>query len=373
MLNQAGAKKMRAYLIYMLALIVLLSALPARAQDDPTIARQLDVFVIERTDSPTSTIYFLDALSGLSTVINVENGHRFTLVGNYVLFEKAFSGAIMRANPDGTLAPHSFIRSAVDTASVDWVISPDKSAIAWVTVSDAGVSEAFTAWANGDDFRQLPITSPSPPQTLYPIALNNARTRFYFDVGQAPGNFPYPVYYAVELYNIPDERFVELPDEPNCPCGATFSADGRIFARLEATHPDEAGGGPFAVRIWDLPTNASFFIPAPTLDYRYAGDLLLNEFSTLAVYSVAAGVSAEANTRPEEYSLVLVDLNLQEQVLLREPGETHFRPVAFLDNDEQLLLVDAEGSGTYKLNLRTGELIQVSEMTYLGTIITAVG
>jgi hypothetical protein len=345
-----------------LLIVLLMMFAPARPLQAQS-ARQIDVFVSTDPETGTSHIYFLDALSGLSTVVNVENGHRFTLLGSYVMYEKTVTGAIMRANFDGTQEPHPFIRRAVDTQSVEWVVSPDRQAVAWVQINTAGISEAYAARADGRDLRQLPISTPDAPLVLAPLMLTNNMAQFFYDAAHTLGTL-YTAYSYVVMYNIAQEQFYTLPDEPNCPCGAAVAADGRIFARLEATR---SGNGPFALHIWDLPTGADTYVPAPDdLPYRLAGDLLLNAKGTLAVYSIAAGVGSEENQLPESYGLVLVDLVAQQQTLILQSGPDRYRPLAFIDEDSALMVTGA--GGTDKLDLTSREIRRVSGAVYLGTI-----
>jgi hypothetical protein len=352
-------------------LLVLLAVVVSAAQPGPAraqVAGQLDVFVGFNAETGTSRIYFLDALSGLSTVVNVENGQHFTLVGNYVLYEKLYTGAIMRANFDGTQEPHPFIRRGIDTQQIEWVVSPDRQALAWVQTSTAGISEAYVARADGSDLRQLPISTPDASLTLAPLMLTDNMSQFFYDAAHTPDAL-FPVYEHVALYSIAQEQFYPLPSEPNCPCGAAVSADGRIFARLEASRD---ASGPFALHLWDLPTGAATYVPAPAdLPYRLAGDLLLNDKGTQAVYGVAAGVGSAENNLPESYGLVLVDLVTQQQSLILQSGPERYLPQQFIDDDGALLLTST--SGTYKFDLTTRELRHVSDAVYLGTITLLAG
>lgn len=351
-------------LLFSLLLLIVVVASPAGARAQS--AGQLDVFVESAPDSDTSRVYFLDALSGLSTVITVEGGHRFTLAGDYVLYEKLYTGAIMRANFDGTQEPHPFIRRTLDTQAIDWVVSPDRQTLAWVQTSVAGVSEAFIARADGSDLRQLPISTPGAPLVLVPVTLTDNMAQFFYDAAHTPmESAAYTVYEHMALYNVEQEQFYALPDEPNCPCGAAVSADGRIFARLEGTR---GGNGPFALHLWDLPTGADTYVPAPDLPYRLAGDLVLNKNGTLAVYGVAAGVGSEENALPESYGLVLVNLFEQQQTLVLQSGPTRYWPLAFIDNSTALLLTSLDEGGTYKLDLESQDIRRVSDAVYLGTI-----
>jgi hypothetical protein len=350
----------------LLALLLALFAAALPAHTHAQSVGQLDVFVESDPETGASHIFFLDALSGLSTVINVENGHRFTLVGDYVLYEKRVTGAIMRANFDGTQKPHPFIRRGVNTQAVDWVLSPDGQAVAWVQTYTTGRSEAYVARADGRDLQPLMISPPDAPLVLAPLMLTNDLTQFFYDAAHTPApDTPYAVYEHVILYNTAQEQFYTLPDEPNCPCSAAVTADGRIFARLEAIRD---GSGPFALHIWDLPTGADTYIPAPDLPYRLAGDLLLNQKGTLAVYSAATGVGTEENLLAESYALVLVDLVARQQTLILPSGPARYRPLAFIDADSVLLLTRLDENGTYKLDLASRELRRVSDAVYLGTI-----
>lgn len=348
------------------AAVMVLSVWPASVRAQDGSAAQADVFVGVDPDTGEASVYFVDALSGLSTVVAAPSGSRFTLVGDYVLYEKQQSGAIMRARSDGILEPHPFIRRGVDVVSVAWVTSPDRQSIAWVTVSASGASAAYVARADGSELRQIPITTPTAPLTLAPVALWDDLGRFVYDAAHAPesSGSPFVVYDHLVAYDIPTATFVDLPQEPNCPCGAAFSADGRIFARLEAAE----GRGPFALHVWDLPTGADIVIPAPDLPYRLAGDLILNDVGTLAAYGVAAQVEAEDGALVEQYALALVDIVAQQQYAVLSPGPARYRPLAFIDGDDALLLVGVSEGRTYKLSLTTGELRPVADKLYLGRI-----
>ncbi len=346
--------------------LLLLPAL-AHAQDGTTTTR-VDVFLEQNLQTGQGRLFFMDALSGLSTVVNVETGRDFALVGDYVIYEKERTGAIMRARADGMLEPHPFIRRGVTTQTVTWTAAPDQSAIAWVEVDTSGVSSAFVARPDGSDLRQLPIDSPAPGLTLAPLALTNGMTELFYDEAQPdplPFETPFRVYSHLSEYQIEREVFIPLSDEPNCLCGAAVSADGRIFARLEGAN----GQGPFVLHLWDLPTGADIQIRAPDFNYRLGGDLLLNATGTLAAYTMVTGLGPEAGQVPVQYALVLVDTVARTQTLVLNPGPERYRPAAFIDDDAGLLLIAAEGSGTYKLDLTNGAFKQVSTKTYLGTLL----
>jgi hypothetical protein len=320
----------------------------------------MDVFVGDDLETGLTRLYFLDALSGLSTVVTVEGGRHFAVVGDYVIYEKERTGAIMRANARGTLEPHPFIRRSAGTEQIRWAASPDGSAIAWVEVSAEGVSSLFAAQADGSGLRQLPISTPGSGQMLLPLALSNGMTQLIYDAAhplESPPGALFEVYGHVALYHIADERFFTLEGEPACPCAAAGTPDGRALARLEAL----GGRGPFALRVWDVPAGAHVLVPAPNLSYRLAGDLIVNDAGTLAAYSAAISAGPP-------YALIVADVAARRQRLAQSSEATRYRPLAFMGGDSILLLTDADAGGTFKLDLTTGELLSVSDKRYLGAI-----
>jgi hypothetical protein len=333
--------------------------IPAHAQ-----TTQIDVYVQFDPQTGASEIYFMDILSGLSAVATVYRGTDFTLLGQYVLFEDPFTKAIMRANVDGSVERHPFIqRESDDIRSIQWVVSPDRQSVAWVTVNNAGQSSVFVAAADGGDLRQLPIESPEAGLMIEPVALSNGRTVFLYDSEHPITPLfisPFPVYTHINRYNITQELFEPLGGEPNCPCGASLAEEGRIFVRLEALQ----GEGPFDLRVWDLPSGGDFSIAAPTLTHRRAGNLILNPVGTLAAYSTAMEPSVEGET-VNEYALVVVDVVMQRQTIAVPPGPDLYTPIAFIDDDSALML--ASPNGTYKLTLADNSLQQVATATYLGS------
>lgn len=331
----------------------------AHAQDGSPV----DVFVGQDAATGEPRIYFVDALTGLSTVVHADNGQNFTLVGDYVMYDKRQSGAVMRARPDGTLEPHPFVRRAVGIQLVQWVAAPDRASLAWVTVDEAGVARTFVARADGSQQRQVPISTPRPPLTLAPVALNNAMTRLYYDAAHplAGTGSPFATASHLVAFDLTDDRFIELAGEPACPCPVAVAADGRTFARLVAAD----GVGPFVLSIRSPASDAQINVPAPGLPYSLAGDLVLNGTGRFAVYSVASGPDGE----PVQYALVLADIVAGQQYLLTAPEPERYRPLAFIDDDAALLLVSVSAPGTFKLDLTSREFSRVSDDTYLGTIL----
>ena len=238
--------------------------------------------------------------------------------------------------------------------------------MAWVRVNAMGQSEAYVAWADGSDLRQLPLSA-EDTRALYPLALSEGRRLFFYDTAYPlvpPENMPFAPLTHLAEYDIEGEMLFPLPAEPNCACPAAVTADGRIFARLEAPQ----GQGPFALHEWDLLTGADIQVPPPALPQRQAGDLLLNATGTLAAYNAASGLGVEAGLIPEQYALVLVDVAAGQQRVLLQADAARYIPQGFIDEDAALLLTSPTQGGTYKLDLESGTLQRVSDKIFLGVI-----
>ncbi|GAB4412624.1 MAG: hypothetical protein Kow00106_07330 [Anaerolineae bacterium] len=351
----------RAATLALIALIALGGVIVPTAGARQGVITRLDVFVGVDPASSMTQLYFLDALSGLSTVVNVESGRAFALLGDYVLYEKERTGAIMRANANGTLQPHPFIQRGVDIAQVRWAVSPDGAGVAWVEVSTQGVSSLYVARADGSDLRQLPVSTPATGQMLLPVALTNGMTRLVYDAAhplEPTEGALFEVYHHVSTFNLADEQFGPLTGEPLCPCGAAVSPDGRLVARLEGS----GGRGPFALHLWEVSANTEIVVPPPTLPYRLAGDLILNERGTLAAYGAATEDGAP-------YAVIVADVVARRQRLALSSDTVRYVPLAFVDDDTALMLTDASAGGTFKFDLTTGNLLRVSDKRYLGAIV----
>lgn len=310
---------MRRWLILLVMLSLCLR--PAHAQEN-TI--RVDVFLELDPTTGGARIYFVDALTGLSTLASVDQGRNFTLVGDYVLYEKPENGVIMRATLNGLLEPHPFIHRSVGVQALSWTVSPDHQSIAWTVTTADGSSTAYAAWADGHDLRQLPIESPQPPLQLYPLALSNSMSHFFYDTAHTPNpSAPYAIFEHVREYSLVDEAFVDIPQEPTCPCSAAVAPGGRILGRLEAS----LGQGPFILHVWDLPTGADITIPPPNFSFQTGGDLILNDNGTLAAYSLSEGVGSD--TAPEQYALVLADVVAGQQIVALPPRRSALSAYSF--------------------------------------------
>jgi hypothetical protein len=251
----------------------------------------------------------------------------------------------------------------VGIAQVRWAAAPDGAAVAWVEVNEQGVSSLYVARADGSERRQLPISTPAAGQMLWPVALANGMTRLVYDAAhplEPNAGALFEVYHHVSTFSLADDQFGPLTGEPLCPCGAAVSPDGRLVARLEGAE----GRGPFALHLWDVSANTEIVVPPPTLPYRLAGDLILNQGGTLAAYSAAT-----ENGAP--YALIVADVVTRRQRLALSSDTVRYVPLAFVDDDTALMLTDASAGGTFKFDLTTGNLLRVSDKRYLGAIVVS--
>lgn len=354
------SSRSRAWIGVALALVLVSGA--AGAQEPlPGLA---DVFLAPDDPPGGATIYFVDALTGLSTVVSVADGTDFTLSGDAVIYRKTLSGAIMRVRASGAIEPHPFLRWSPDLASLNWVVSPDGDAIAWVEQGIDGSTHSYLALADGSDRRELPLPAPPAGTRLVPVALADKLALFVYDAAaplEPAAGTPYTVVHAPRVYDPLGEAFIPFDDALPCPCATGISANGRWIARLQAP----GGSGPFALNLSDSGSGAAVRLQPPALDFRLAGDVVVSATGTLAAYSVASGTGESG---PVQYGVVLADARARQQWLVVSSGAVRMRPIRFTDQDAALLLADAAQGGTHKLELATGQLTRVSHRTYLGTV-----
>jgi hypothetical protein len=287
-------RKLRAALLALIVLLALVA--PALAQE--AVAPWVDVFLAQDPVTGAAQLYFVDALTGLSTIAHIESGTDFTLVGDAVLYRKTQNGAVMRIRSSGAVEPHPFIHHTPDLRATRWVVSPDRRSIAWVQIAADGTTRATVAHVDGSSPRDVPIEAPAPPLEIAPVALTDGMTRFYFDVAhtaEAGATGPYRTYAEIHEYNLASGTLRPLPGEPVCDCGAAVTPGGTVFARLQGTQ----GAGPFTVRVWDLRSEVGYAVPAPGLPYPFAGDLVLNAAGTLAAYSITSSPPAAEDDPPQ--------------------------------------------------------------------------
>ena len=344
------------------------------AQTAPTDS--YDVFLNRSAASGSDTLYFVSARTGLSTVVTVDsavNVSDYALLGGGVVFRDK-TGTANEAYPDGHTAPLDFVGAPPAGGSLRWAVSANHAWIAWVmshTESGSLLSDLYVAQADGSSKQLALHSSSSKALGLRPLAVTNdgSVVSYARQADSATAGSTYPIAPDVYQVTISSGQPTQLPGEPRCPCSAAFSADGRLFFRLEST----AHG--FAAHFLDLTgssigsssgnTDVRLDPPAPIGGFStvQAGDALLSDKGNLAVYSVASGAFG---AKGAQYALILADFTQRQQRLILPPRVDRLHPVALTANT--LLLVEADKDGTYKLWLPDGTLTQVSADTYLGTL-----
>ncbi len=320
----------------------------------------------------TSRLFFVDSVTGEVLTVDV-HGQRYTVVGEYVLYQDPDTGALLRAWPDGRTEPHPFIQPAPETERIDWVVSPDRAWIAWTLTNQAEGGQLATvttlARADGTEPRIILTDGPDAFWRVLPLALTDERV-FFFDrqpQGVA-GFFFYPQY--ASLYRLDAGTGATqpelLPFEPNCFCGAGLSADGQFFYRLERV--DEAGG--YDARVWDLAAGVDIFASSISPPYRLAGAVLVAPDGRRAVYSLANNLTIDsADSGRERFMLALIDAEQRVQrPLLSSPSLVPLLPLAWTEDGQGVLLYNPRQDGTWKLILETGEVRQVAGATWVGLI-----
>jgi hypothetical protein len=363
------------YVVMLVGLLAMAAAhLPGvRAQGDPT--GPLEVYVMNTPPDGQpglSRVFFSDTLTGDVSSADVR-GQRFTLIGGYVLYEDPDTKTLYRLWPDGRVEQHPFIQPAPETTQIDWVISPDRSWIAWMLtnqVSDGQLQSVTTlAHADGTEPKIILTDGPDAFVRAVPIALTDDGL-FFFDrqpMGVS-GLFFYPLYASIYRLDTHGEVMSPelLPFEPNCFCGAGLSPDGAYFARLEQV---SAEGG-FDLRVWDLAARVDQYAPTLTPSYQAAGAVLVSPDGRWVVFSLANNLSIDsAGSGRERFMLALVDVEAGEmRRALSNEVLAPLLPVAWTDGERGVLLTNPRADGTWKLDLESGEVRQVAAGTLLGTL-----
>ncbi len=353
----SGMKRLLSLVILTLVLVA-----PVRAQ----FANSFDVFLNSSLSKGQPGLYFVDARTGLSTVV-VTNGTRHTLIEDGVLFQENDTHAIKVAYPDGRIALHTAMQPPSPDAALNWVTSADHRRIAWSVsqrTSTSLLSDLYVAMSDGSDKKLALHTSSTKNVDTIPLAItDDGATVFYSRQVSEQKNYQlFPVAGDVFKLDVASGQAAQLP--AGCACAVGFSPDGRRFARLEPS-ADQKG---FGVRIWDLSIKGDIQIQPSGIAHTQAGYLILSRDGSVAMYTSARGIAPAKGVPPERYALMLVDLARRDQRLLTDPLVSSLRAVSFDPDNTAALVVGVDKDGTYKLSLKDGTLLQVSAYTFLGTI-----
>lgn len=359
----------------MMGLMLVMGKYPVGYAQVPT---PIEVFAQHNRADQTITVYFTNAVSGLSTPV-VLAGFRpelyllehLTLIPSGVLFYDTTSRQVSVALPSGQVMPHPFIPQQRDNlAVVDWVVSSDRQSIAWVEVfpnPDAWLSKVYIADINGNQITPLPDLSASQVNTLgrfLPIAITNDRQALFYDaaypVGERPASQFFRQYTELGVYRADVGGYQTLPNEPACVCGGAVSADGASMVRLR---PTAAG---FDAQWQVLSNGSSATLPfSSAITFAQAGDLSILDALPFGIYTQAQNLTTDDPNA--QFALILIDFTTLTQRYLLGPSAQRFRVVG-QDDSETLILAEVYEGGTYKMSIQDGQLTQLSDNIWLGTL-----
>lgn len=364
----------RRFIWVVVVLICMAASVPVLARAQGSGSAPVEVYVqrsVAELPAGMARLLFVNTVTGEITSADV-TGEEFTIVEGYVLYRDPASGIIYRTWPDGGTETHPFIQPAPETARIDWVVSPNHEWIAWMLTNQvSGGVQTITTLARADGTAPRVILTDGPDAFVraVPIALTDDWQFFFDRQPQGVGNFFFYRQYA-SLYRLdagaeaPQPAL--LPFEPNCFCGAGIAPNGRYFARLEQV--TEAGG--YDVRLWDIPANIDSFARSLNVNYEAAGAVLVAPDGRRVVYSLANDLAVDsAGSGRERFMLALMDATSGEQrQLVYNQLLVPLLPLAWTEDGEGVVLVNPRQDGTWKLNLQSGDIRQVSAATWVGTI-----
>jgi hypothetical protein len=351
--------------------LILLAISPAAAQTDPP----QQVFLASGTSDPNTgqprpdALTFVDVLTGATVTVEVPTGGRYLVAGGGVWLYDANRRTVDVITPDGSVTPHPFIDLPPGTRRLDWVLSSDGRRVAWTLTS--GPSEAISTVTQVAD-----VTGANPADVLsdgprdgirvQPVAFSADGSALYLDYQpDTLGGFtPYDEYAGLFEVSLKDDHEQQyLPGEPGCYCGGGFG--GGAMVRLSLA-PDFSG---FDLRVVDLQAAVERRLGALALqNYTQGGDVLVTPDGTLAIYALAQVQNFGAPTQTVRTVFALANLTTNTQRQLTQPQTLYIRPVAWTEGNTAVLFTSPTRPGTWKMNIDSGQLTQISSARWLGTI-----
>lgn len=368
--------------ILLVFMLVLLIGQAAPSASHAQGAAPLDVFLGYDSEAQSVTVYFANAVTGLSAITTIDNFppelnllEEFTLTANGVIYREP-AGIVPRLiTPNGSIFDLSFIPQRIDQTllRIEWVVSPNGRTMAWAEMyfENGWQASLYVAHLDGTELRALPtipLTDARSYSRVAMVAVSNDGSRVFFDL-EHPTEPRRPEdlfldYQLIEAYIEQRQSYFHLPGEPNCFCPASIADDGRTLIRLERT----ASGVGYELRLVNLEINRERRIEAaPDVLFTQAGDILLSPGGSMLLYAMG-GVQAALPDDPPTFALVMADFATGEQRVVSSSSEQRLRPMAFIDRNTAAIVVDLSSQTTYKMALDTGELEQVANLIWLGSL-----
>lgn len=365
---------MRYLSIFWLTILMIfsLSPIPVTAQNTAAI----DVFLEYDVDNQQMEVFFSNPITGLSALATIDDFpptinplNEFQVTANGVIYREPFTGLPRLITPTGRILDFEFIpQSPIQLDRVDWMLSDDMRTIAWaeVDLNQLGwQSRIYVADVDGNNLRALPDLPILPIQVTHRVEMlgvSNGGQRVFFDAEHLPNvpeGFLFEGYQRATAYSDRNPTYFDLPNEPNCVCPALITNDGQSLLRLQQSF--QVNG--YELHVWNLQDNSEVVVPPIDMPYLQAGFMLLNSSRALALYLIG-----DVDGTSETYGLVLVNIASRQQTVILEEWTTRLRPMAFIDRNTSVILVDMDEQITYKLRLDTGEMLPVADKMWIGTI-----
>jgi hypothetical protein len=362
-----------------LLLIMLLFTYPTSAQDEVDNPLPDDerhdhpwyVFLQDGEDDTSDELIFVDALTGQQTILLV-NGERFTLYDGQVMFFDTVYQQVMMANTYGELYPHPFIQLGANHHRVDWLVSDDKSQIAWTlagrdardrlttitTVANIDGTNPRQVLAETDDIgsnlRSVPVSFDDNIKTLYMgTHIDGISEHAVFQ--------QYVSFFSLDMDS--GETEMMAGETLNCICGAALQ--GNKFLRLRLTDDFNA----FDLHIHNTKVENSQVLAAIRLsNYETAGDILISPDGSKAIYALGRVTDFGGTNEEIQTVFVLVDLDSLTQEVWTNPISTYLRPVEWTDDNSAIIFTSPDQRGTWKISLSDGRLERIADASYLGTL-----
>lgn len=336
---------------------------------------------VAQTDTRTHEVYverqaggngedrliFLDLISGETSDLTV-TGERYTVVQDQVYYWDYENRRMMIVDERGAARPHPFMQPEDLVRRIDWITSREGREIAWTVTrgtSDALVTNTFVASADGSNLQEVLSDGPRNGTRALPVAFRTDNSALVMD--NHPDGLerflPHPQYAGLFEVSLETQAIQPLPGEPSCFCGAGLRSDQLI--RLVT------GDAPatYQVNVIDLDTGFSQTIPAAQSGaYTLAGNVLISPDGSRAVYALSNIRDFGTLNQSVETVFMLIDLQSLTQSQLTDTVTTYLHPVQWTEDNSAVLFTSPQENGTWKVFLSDGELIKVSDASYIGTL-----
>jgi hypothetical protein len=313
------------------------------------------------------TLLFVDMLSADTLPVQT-HGERYTLLSESILYFDTLEQQVKVVTPQQSPKNHPFIQLPPDAKRIDWVVSKDKKSIAWtITYANNTLLTTITYIADytGSNVSEVLRDGPRDNVRILPIQFSADNSQLYMDA-QPDGiaQFaPYTQYAGLFALDLITAEITTLPGEPDCFCGAGFGAEQ--FIRLSLNDAQDG----FDVKIHSLDGGEPRIIDAITRRYyTQAGDVLFSNDGNYAVYALSQVSGFGTIEQIVRTIFIRIDLLSFEQAIINNPITTFVHPIAWTEDNTALILTSEQQSGTWKMNLETGEFKKVATTSYIGQL-----